>query len=109
MSDSEASGAIYWLNVCIAVPALLAVGATLAFLYLQVPLFLAVFIGIHLVKFGAETWVCRRLSPEEQSQVNRPCRFMNHNDVLSVRMEWALVAAGFAGLILWIEMAQLTP
>ena len=106
MSDSKKITKIYWLNVCMVLPALLLAGATMAFLYLLVPLFFAFVAIIYFCKFSFEIWAWRQLTPEERCNYSEPCRFMNYNFTLSVKMEWFLFWTGFFGLVLWIEYAR---
>ncbi len=77
----------YWLNVCMVVPAMLISGATMALLYLLVPLFFALFAVIYVLKFSLEVWVWRKISPEDRANYARPGHFMNYNFVLPVKFE----------------------
>lgn len=97
---------VYWANVCITVPALLLSGATFAFMYIAIPWFLAVFAAIYALKFTAEIWAWRHMDADKREIYTKPGHFMNYNVVLSVKMEWLLVVAGFAGLLIWVEIAQ---
>ncbi|MEM1372529.1 MAG: hypothetical protein AAGG72_09940 [Pseudomonadota bacterium] len=92
----------YWLNVIMVVPALLLAGATVAILYLAVPLFFALIVVVYVFKFSLEIWVWRKLPPEARREYREPCRFMNYNFVLSAKMEWFLFSAGFLALVLWV-------
>ena len=88
------------------VPALLIAGATMAFLYLLVPVFFAFFVGIYILKFSVEIWAWRKVPREERHAFRAPCRLLNFNFTLSVKLEWAVFLVGFFGLIIWIEYAQ---
>ena len=106
MAKCEKIKNYYWLEVCMVVPALLVGGATVAFIYLVIPLFFALIVAIYVFRFSLEMWVWRKLPPEEHREYREPYRFMNYNSVLSAKMEWFLFFAGFLALILWIEYAR---
>ncbi len=97
---------VYWLNICIVALALLVGGATMAFIYLVVPLFFAFGVAFYLCKLVFEIWIWRRIPPDERHNHHRLGHLMNYNYVMSVKMEWLFFWAGFFGLVLWINYAR---
>ena len=106
MSAVEKFRTNYLISVCMVVPARLVAGATMAFMYLVVPMFFAFCIAIYALKFCLGLWAWRKLTPEERRTHRAPFGLMNYNFALSIRMEWALFLVGFFGLIGWIEYAR---
>ncbi|MEO1557740.1 MAG: hypothetical protein AAFS01_15015 [Pseudomonadota bacterium] len=103
MSDVDKPRDTPWVSLCMVVPALLVSGATMAFMFLAVPLFFAFFVAIYGLKFTLEIWAWRNLSQEERCAFRAPFGLMNFNFALSVKMEWIVFLTGFCGLLLWVH------
>ena len=106
MSGPTHTRPIHWLNRCAVALAVAVAGGTVAVMYLIVPALFWLVVGLFVLKGAVELLLWSRLSDAERDGYAPPFHLMNRNFVLSVRAEWALFAAGFLGLVGWVEFGR---
>ncbi len=103
MGENEQNRVSYWVNVSVVLPSLLLAGATIAAIHLLVPVLFAIIVAAYTLKFSFEICAWHKIKAEDRSKYREPCRFMNYNSVMSVKMEWFLFGTGFMAFFLWMK------